>query len=162
MFSLDQVLIIDHEDRPEPRSSFAWAAQQYLEEPVFSLDLADTSNAVLNLGAVDKSRYTGNLTTVDTNTCKSSWCFTSVTFSVGGEPIPFVQPRMFVGKLVSFLITYQRWILIFKQTQEAAQACECILPSPRRTMPMCQVRRALAVMEHPGRFHVNRNYRTWL
>ena len=69
-----------------------------LDQPVFTLGLGDTSNAVMNLGAIDHSRYSGNLTTVDGSVCPWSWCVGDVTFSVNGKEMGFTQKRMAVGK----------------------------------------------------------------
>jgi len=44
---------------PNKDPSFIEAAQSYLDQPLFTVDLGNPSNAVMSLGAVDKSRYSG-------------------------------------------------------------------------------------------------------
>jgi len=83
---------------PNKDPSFIEAAQSYLDQPLFTVDLGHPSNAVMSLGAVDRSRYSGSLTTVQASQCSSGWCLDDITFSVNGVPMGFTQKRMAAGE----------------------------------------------------------------
>ncbi|KAL8645350.1 MAG: hypothetical protein Q9210_006752 [Variospora velana] len=67
-----------------------------LESPVFTLDLSDPVDAMMTLGSVDHSRYTGELTTVPAVTEFAGWVLGNVSFAVNGVPMGFTQEEMAV------------------------------------------------------------------
>ncbi len=87
------------------------------------MDLGDTSNAIMTLGAIDRSRYLGNLTTVQASQCDSAWCLNNLTFSVNGEPMGITQERASVGKSNRTSVPTLRRILGVMTTQLSVREC---------------------------------------
>ncbi|KAL8830988.1 MAG: hypothetical protein Q9191_001116 [Dirinaria sp. TL-2023a] len=144
---------------------FIEAVLHSLDQPVFTLDLGNTSNAVMNLGAIDNSSYSGNLTTVFGSACPSFWCVRDVTFSVLGKGVGFLQRQMAAGKshFLGFLRTqasYRAWILRPEiQIPGVVLPCESIPSLQRPTMPMSLELRIIAPKGRYGLYPVGLNYR---
>ncbi len=59
-----------------------------LAMPVFSVDLRGNSTAgTYTFGAIDQTKFTGNLTQVPVNNTLGFWQITSNAFAVGGQVV---------------------------------------------------------------------------
>ena len=73
------------------------AAQQYLQQPVFTLDLKPDSQGTLEFGLVDHSKHKGTLVEAKVNNISDpSWTVDSVTLSAGKKAK--VTQQMLFGK----------------------------------------------------------------
>ncbi|KAL8986087.1 MAG: hypothetical protein Q9177_004258 [Variospora cf. flavescens] len=88
---------------PRKLPSFTEVMMKSLEAPVFTLDLSDPVDAIMTLGSVDHSRYTGELKTVPAVTESAGWVLGNVSFAVNGVPMGFIQEEMAVGKILETL-----------------------------------------------------------
>ena len=59
------------------------AAQQSLQQPVFTIGFKPNTYGKLNFGYVDHSLYQGNLVTAPVNDSQSSWVVDAITLSAG-------------------------------------------------------------------------------
>ncbi|KAL8972233.1 MAG: hypothetical protein Q9197_002876 [Variospora fuerteventurae] len=88
---------------PRKLPSFTEVMMKSLEAPVFTLDLSDPVDAIMTLGSVDHSRYTGELKPVPAVTEFAGWVLGNVSSAVNGVPMGLIQEEMAVGKIVETL-----------------------------------------------------------
>lgn len=73
--------------RPDQQKTFFDNIAGDLSEPVFTADLRPGETGAYEFGAIDESKFSGNLTFVPVNSDSGFWQFTSNSFTVGnGEP----------------------------------------------------------------------------
>ena len=63
------------------------AAQQYLQQPIFTIGLRPNNQGTLNFGYIDNSLYQGSLISAPVNASQSSWVVDAVTLSAGSASI---------------------------------------------------------------------------
>ncbi|KAL8828228.1 MAG: hypothetical protein Q9191_002718, partial [Dirinaria sp. TL-2023a] len=63
------------------------AAQQYLQQPVYTLDLQPDGQSTLEFGLVDHSKHKGALIEAKVDNITSSWTVDSMTLSAGKAKI---------------------------------------------------------------------------
>lgn len=72
--------------KPQKQKTFFENVKSTLDEPLFTADLRCGGPGAFTFGAIDHSRFTGELTWIPVNTTKGFWQFSSQTFAVNGEP----------------------------------------------------------------------------
>jgi hypothetical protein len=70
---------------PQKQNTFFESIMSQLAMPVFSADLQANSSGTYLFGAVDNSRFTGQLTSVPINQNTGFWQVPAASFSVGGK-----------------------------------------------------------------------------
>ncbi|KAL9594608.1 MAG: hypothetical protein Q9219_006938 [cf. Caloplaca sp. 3 TL-2023] len=79
--------------QPAQQPTFMEAAQQYLQQPIFTVGLKPNNQGTLNFGYIDNSLYQGNLISAPVNASQSSWIVDGVTVTAGSALI--VQSMLF-------------------------------------------------------------------
>lgn len=72
--------------------------QSSLDQPLFTVDCNTAGSPSIEFGAIDSSKYSGELTTVPSDPSNKAWAVNDITFSVNGVAIGYTQPVMMVGK----------------------------------------------------------------
>ncbi|KAI4196169.1 MAG: hypothetical protein LQ350_006717 [Teloschistes chrysophthalmus] len=73
--------------QPKQQPTIMEAAQQYLEQPVFTVGLRPNSQGTLSFGFVDNSLYQGNLISAPINASQASWVVDSITLFAGSATV---------------------------------------------------------------------------
>lgn len=76
------------------------AAQQYLQQPVYTLDLQTDGRGTLEFGLVDHPKHKGALIEAKVDNTTSSWTVDSITLSAGKAKI---TQTMLFGTLLVWL-----------------------------------------------------------
>jgi hypothetical protein len=71
--------------RPQQQKTFFENIKASLAEPVFTADLRKGATGSYDFGAIDRSKFEGELTWVPVNTTRGFWQFSSETFGVNGS-----------------------------------------------------------------------------
>ncbi|POR31691.1 Aspartic protease PEP3 [Tolypocladium paradoxum] len=71
--------------KPQKQKTFFENVLPSLNEPVFTADLRKGAVGAYTFGAVDRTKFTGDLTWIPVNTTNGFWQFSSEKFGVGGE-----------------------------------------------------------------------------
>ncbi|KAL9581314.1 MAG: hypothetical protein Q9212_003972 [Teloschistes hypoglaucus] len=73
--------------QPKQQPTIMEAAQQYLQQPVFTVGLRPNSQGALNFGFVDDALYQGSLVSAPINASQASWVVDSITLSAGSATV---------------------------------------------------------------------------
>ncbi|KAI4246203.1 MAG: hypothetical protein LQ352_006445, partial [Teloschistes flavicans] len=73
--------------QPRQQPTIMQAAQQYLQQPIFTVGLRPDSQGTLNFGFVDDSLYQGNLISAPVNASQGFWVVDAITLSAGSASV---------------------------------------------------------------------------
>lgn len=84
--------------KPQKQKTFFENVMPSLAEPLFTADLRKGAPGAYTFGAVDKSKFTGDLTWIPVNTTNGFWQFSSEKFAVNGGA---AQPSTAGGQAIA-------------------------------------------------------------
>ncbi|MCJ1325787.1 hypothetical protein MMC10_002450 [Thelotrema lepadinum] len=70
-----------------PQKAFITALAPFLKQQVFTADLENSTSGTFELGYIDDTLYTGNLSTVAVDTSQGNWFVERVSFAAAGKDI---------------------------------------------------------------------------
>jgi hypothetical protein len=73
--------------KPQKQTTFFDTVMPQLAMPVFSVDLKNDSTGTYQFGAIDTTRFTGQLTTVPVNSQSGFWQVDSPTVTIAGQKV---------------------------------------------------------------------------
>jgi hypothetical protein len=73
--------------KPQQQTTFFDTVMPQLAKPVFSVDLKNDNTGTFEFGAIDQSRFTGQLTDVPVDSSSGFWQIASPTVTIGNQKI---------------------------------------------------------------------------
>jgi hypothetical protein len=73
--------------KPTKQTTFFDTIMPQLAQPIFSVDLTNSTSGTYTFGSMDTTRFTGSLTSVPVDSASGFWQVTSNSFQVGTQQI---------------------------------------------------------------------------